>query len=216
MPNIRQVQSPYIGPFSNVETFHQNVLGLAAMGPAALFHPGEAGSRVILTEAGTGTKEYQLCQIDSGAVAATPTGAIAQGQTLYWKNRALYQVTNDNRFSDAVLTGTAGGLGTAGGTSSVAGVLVTSTTSNSPAVAGDWVYLQTKGQCTTVLVGAGGPGVTGDNIIPNNSATVPQAKIVALANTPGGTVIGRVLQPVPAGASTGTLALADLQLPEIP
>lgn len=216
MPNIRQVQSPYIGPFSNVETFHQNLLGSNAMGPAALFHPGEAGGRVILTETGTGTKEYQLCQIDSGVTAATPTGVITQGQTLYWKTRSTYTVTNDNRFSDAVLTGTAGGLGTAGGTSSVAGVIVTPTTGSSPAVAGDWVYLQTKGQCTAVLVGAGGPGVTGDNLIPNNSSTVPQAKVVAIASTPGGTVIGRVLQPVPAGATSGTLALADLQFPEIP
>jgi len=213
MPNIRHVQSPYIGPFSNVETFHQNILGTAQMGPAALFHPGEAGSRVILTETGSGTKEYQLCQLDSGATAATPTGALTQGQTLYWKDRSNYVVTNDNRFADTVLTGSAGILGTAGGVSGAAGILVTPTAS---VAAGDWVYLQTKGKCTLVLVGTGGPGVTGDTIVPHASSTTAKAGIVALASTPAGTPIGRVLQAVPAGASTGTLALADLQFPEIP
>lgn len=216
MANTRTDQTLYLGPFSNVETFHQNVSGTALMGLATLFHPGEAGIRAVLSELGPGQKEYQLCQIDSGAVAATPTGAIAQGQSLYWKNRALYQVTNDNRFADTVTQGTAGGLGTAGGVSGVAGILVTPTTGSSPAIAGDWVYLQTKGQCALVLCNSGGPGVTGDTIIPRASATIPQTTIVAVASTPGNTIMGRVLQPIPAGATTGTIQLSDLQLPEIP
>lgn len=213
MANIRQVQSPYIGPFSNVETFHQNTSGNAQMGPANLFHPGEAGSRVILTQAGVGSKEYQLCQIDSGATSATPSGALTLGQLLYWKDRSNYVVTNDNRFADTVLTGTAGGLGTAGGVSGAAGILVTPTAS---VVAGDWVFLQTKGKNSGVLIGTGGPGVTGDTLVPHASATTAKVGIVALASTPAGAPIGRVLQAVPGGASTGTLALADLQLPEIP
>lgn len=208
MPNIRQVQSPYIGPFSNVETFHQNLLGSNAMGPAALFHPGEAGSRVILSETGVGAKEYQLCQIDSGVVAAGPAGAATLGQTFYWKNRQQYIVTNDPRFSQNMLNSSAPTTaGAASTVACVAGIMVTPTASVVP---GDWVYLQTKGQCAVVL--SASSAQAGDWAIPNASATVPQVTNVAAASAPTATVIGRYVAAIPA-AGTATL---DLQLPEIP
>ncbi len=206
MPNIRQVWTPYLGPFANVEQFHQNLLGTATMGTAALFHPGEAGGRVILSEVGPGVKEYQLCQIDSGAVAATPTGAIALGQLMYWKNRSLYQVTNDQRFSDA------GSATARNNVQAVAGVLVTNTNGTSTsAVAGDWVYLQTKGRCNLILSAQASPGVQ-DWAIPNNSATVPQISNVAVGTAPTDTIIGRYVS----ATVVATVASVDLQLPEIP
>src|SRR5258708_40320318 len=101
MPNTRQYWAPFLGPFSNVETFHLGGGTAPGFGQFPSFpNAGAQGIRVIETETGVGSKEYQLCQIDSGAVAATPTGAIAQGQTMYWKSRANYLVTNDVRFSD--------------------------------------------------------------------------------------------------------------------
>lgn len=204
MPNIRQLWTPYLGPFSNVEQFHQNLLGTAQMGTAALFHPGEAGSRVILSEVGPGVKEYQLCQIDSGCTASTPTGALALGQLLYWKNRPLYQVTNDQRFSDL-------GSGTArNNVQAAAGILVTNNGSGVlSALPGDWVYLQTKGKCTVVLTPSS-PAV-GDFAVPNNSATVPQVSSVAIGTAPSDTLVGRFTT-----TATASVATVDLQLPEIP
>lgn len=204
MANTRTDQTVYLGPFSNIENFHQNIVGSATMGIGSLFHPGEAGIRAVLSELGPGNKEYQLCQIDSGAVAATPTGAIAQGQLMYWKNRSLFQVTNDVRFSD-MFNGTA-----RNGVQAVAGVLVTPTTAGN-AIAGDWVYLQTKGRCNVILSAQASPGL-GDFAIPNNSSTVPQISNSAVGTAPGDTLVGRYAS----ATVTNSVAQVDLQLPEIP
>lgn len=209
MSNIRQYLAQFIGPFGSVEAFH---LGGAAAPGFGQFpsnpNIGAAGSRVILTEVGPGSKEYQLCQIDSGATAATPTGAIAQGQLMYWKNRSAYLVTNDVRFSDTY-NGTA-----RNGVQSVAGVLVTPTANASAAlnaIPGDWVFLQTKGRCNVILSAQASPA-TGDWAIPNNSATVPQINNVAVGTAPGDTVVGRYVS----ATVTNSVASVDLQLPEIP
>lgn len=207
MPNIRQVQSPYIGPFSNVETFHQNLLGSNAMGPAALFHPGEAGSRVILSETGVGTKEYQLCQIDSGVTSATGAGVATQGQVMYWKNRSLYQVTNDARFSQNFLNSAAATtVASAGPVAGVAGVVVTPTASIVP---GDWVYLQTKGQASVTSATS---GAAGDFAVPTTTSNTPQVSNVAAGTAATSTIVGRYLVTI---GAAGT-AQIDLQLPEIP
>ncbi len=206
MPNIRQYWAPFLGPFSNVETFHMGAGTAPGWGQFTSFpNAGADGTKVILTEAGVGTKEYQLCQIDSGAVAATPTGAIAQGQLMYWKNRATYLVTNDVRFSDTY-NGTA-----RNGVQAVAGVLVTTTTGTGAALAGDWVYLQTKGRCNVILSAQASPAL-GDFAIPNNSATVPQINNSAVGTAPGDTLVGRYTS----STVTNSVAQVDLQLPEIP
>ena len=207
MPNIRQVQSPYLGPFSNVETFHQNLLGTNQMGPAALFHPGEAGSRVILSQSGVGTKEYQLCQLDSGVTSATPTGVATIGQTLYWKNRQTYVVTNDARFSQNFLNSSAGtASASAVAVAGVAGIQVTPTASVVP---GDWIYVQTKGQAAVLSATSANAG---DFAVPTTTANTPQVTAVAAASAATGTIVGRYIVAIPAA---GTAQL-DLQLPEIP
>jgi|SRR5215831_3553408 len=208
MPSDRVIESAYLGPFTNVEAFHQNLLGSAQMGFAALYQPGAAGTRVVLTETGTGSKEYQLCQIDSGATSATPTGAITQGQLMYWKNRATYTVTNDSRFSDA---GSAAAVRNQ--VQPVAGVLVTTTTGSTAVAAqpGDWVYLQTRGQCAVILSQQASPAVY-DFAIPNNSATVPRISNSAVGTAPGDTLVGRYLS----ATVTNNVALVDLQIPTIP
>lgn len=207
MPNTRNVQSPYIGPFSNVETFHQNLLGTNQMGPAALFHPGEAGARVILSETGVGAKEYQLCQIDSGVTSATPTGVATLGQVMYWKNRQQYIVTNDARFSQNFLNSAAGvTLASAGPVACVAGVLVTPTASVVP---GDWVYLQTRGQAAVTSATSGNAG---DFAVPTTTTSTPQVTAVAAGTAATSTIVGRYITTIPAA---GTAQL-DLQLPEIP
>lgn len=208
MSNTRQYVAQWIGPFSNVETFHQGGAAAPGFGQFPAFpNSGTLGARVIVTESPSspGSKEYQLLQIDSGATSATPTGAIAQGQLMYWKDRAKYLVTNDVRFSDWFASGTRNGV------NSAAGVLVTPTTGSSPAIAGDTVYLQTKGRCDLILSAQASPSL-GDWAIPNNSLTVPQINNVAVGTAPGDTVVGRYRSVT----VTSSVASVDLQLPEIP
>ena len=42
---------------------------------------------------------YQRLQLDSGAVAATPTGVVAANQVAFWRDKDAYIVTNDRRFA---------------------------------------------------------------------------------------------------------------------
>lgn len=209
MSNIRQYLSAFLGPFKDVESFHLGGGAAPGFGQfGSMPNLGTQGNRVILSEVGPGSKEYQLCQIDSGATSATPTGAIAQGQLMYWKNRATYLVTNDVRFSDWF------GGGTRPGVNSVAGVLVTPTANAAAslnAVPGDWVFLQTKGRCNVILSAQASPTI-GDFAVPNNSATVPQITNVALGTAPQDTLVGRYVS----STVTNSVASVDLQLPEIP
>lgn len=209
MSNIRQYLAEFLGPFKDVEAFHQGGAAAPGFGQFPAYpNIGAIGSRVILTTPGPGSKEYQLCQIDSGATSATPTGAIAQGQLMYWKNRLTYTVTNDVRFSD-MYNGTA-----RNGVQSVAGVLVTPTANSVAslnAVPGDFVFLQTKGRCTVILSAQASPGL-GDFAVPNNSATVPQISNSAVGTAPGDTLVGRYAS----ATVTNSVATVDLQLPEIP
>jgi hypothetical protein len=205
MPNTRQYWAPYVGPFASVETFHQN----------PLFDPGQAGNRVIVSQVGATFKEYQLCQVDSGCTASTPTGALLTGQLLYWKDRTRYLVTNDSRFTDLAIANA--GLAARNSVQSVAGVLVNPSTSFPSVVVpsgqtgGDWVYLQTKGRCTVILSAQASP-TAGDFVIPNNSATVPQVNNSAVGTAPGDTLLGRYIS----STVVASVAQVDLQIPEIP
>lgn len=209
MSNIRQYLAEFLGPFKNVEAFHQGGAAAPGFGQFPAYpNIGALGSRVIDTTTGPGSKEYQLCQIDSGATSATPTGAIAQGQLMYWKSRTSYLVTNDVRFSD-MYNGTA-----RNGVQSVAGVLVTPTANANAqlnAIPGDFVFLQTKGRCNVILSAQASPAL-GDFAIPNNSATVPQINNSAVGTAPGDTIVGRYMS----ATVTSSVAQVDLQLPEIP
>lgn len=213
MSNTRQYVAQWIGPFATVEAFHQGGGTAPGFGQFPVFpNAGQRGNRVIVTQSSSspGSKEYQLCQIDSGATSATPTGAIAQGQLMYWKDRSKYLVTNDVRFSDWFASGTRNGV------NSVAGVLVTPTANaaaNLNAIPGDVVYLQTKGRCDLILSASTTPAL-GDWAVPNNSATVPQISAVTLATgtAPGDTLVGRYSSTT----VTANVASVDLQLPEIP
>lgn len=60
---------------------------------------GQPGSLGIVFEAGNPLRSYQRVQLDSGATSATPTGAVAANQLLYWKDKSTYLVTNDSRFA---------------------------------------------------------------------------------------------------------------------
>lgn len=62
---------------------------------ATAYAPGELGG-VLPVDDGLAQKVV----IDSGATAATPQGIVAIAQVAFWKDKANYIVTNDNRFAN--------------------------------------------------------------------------------------------------------------------
>lgn len=196
MANIRVIQSPYIGPFSNVETV--NEIPPSTTNTGIGIHQGELGGRVELTQTGSGTKEYQKCQIDSGATA-TANLAPAIGQMLYWKNKASYIVTNDSRFA-------VGGQTTSGWRNEVAGILLVAATP------GNNVWLQQKGNCTTVNISSGSPN-PGDLLIASTSTTLAQGTIVTAGSA---APVVQNLGKFALAQTTVTVATVDLDIPGIP
>lgn len=200
MPNIRIIQSPYIGPFSNVEAVVE-----ASTGSGVGIHVGELGGRVELTQTGAGTKEYQKVQLDSGAVAASAAGAPTTNQLLYWKNKQTYTVTNDSRFA-------IGGQTTHGWRNEVAGVLVQPQAALTTAIGlAPYIWVQQKGNCAAVKIASGSPN-PGDQLISDTSATLAQGLIVAANTAPLTQSLGKFTTV----GSSVVVAAVDLDIPGIP
>jgi uncharacterized protein with beta-barrel porin domain len=194
MPNDRVIETVYIGPFTNVE----------AVNVATLFHPGELGARVALTQVGIASKEYQLVQLDSGTAVATP----AIGDLVYWKQigsggasgKSQYLVTRDS--AQAV-----GGAGNANSAfrNEVAGVLVNATTP------GNFTFIQQKGNHTAVKFKSGA-AVTGYSLVADT--TTAQADLIASGTAITLMTLGRS-NTNSAGVSITSIN-ADLDIPGIP
>jgi hypothetical protein len=201
MANIRVIQSPYIGPFSNIE----NVIE-SSTGSGVGIHVGELGGRVELTQTGVGTKEYQKVQLDSGAVAAAASGAPTLGEMVYWKDKSKYLVTNDSRFA-------VGGQTTNGWRNEVAGIIVTPTASLATfAGLAPYIWVQQKGNNTAVKITSSSPN-PGDKLISDTSTTAAQGLIVtAGAAAPVVMELGRFSL----AQTTVTSAAVDLDIPGIP
>src|SRR5262245_46754477 len=197
MPNIRVIQSPYIGPFANVEAVNEspsqgNPFGISGVGT----HVGELGARVELTQTGSGTKEYQKVQLDSG----TAGGAYSAWQLLYWKNKASYIVTNDA----AQAIGAQSAASTNNGfRNEVAGVIQVVGT------AGNYVWVQQKGNNSSVQINSGSPN-PGDSLV--GATTASKGTIVAAGTAP--TV--RTYGVFTTSATSVTTAPVDLDVPGIP
>ena len=200
MANIRVIQSPYIGPFSNIEAVFEPV-SQSGVG----IHVGELGGRVELTQTGSGTKEYQKVQLDSGAVAATTVGAPTTGELAFWKDKSRYIVTNDTL--QAI-----GGQTTHGWRNEVAGVFVTpqATLTANVGVAG-YIWVQQKGNCPTVKIASGSPAV-GDKLIAGTVTTTAAGLIATASTAPVVTPLGVFTT----AAVTVTTAPVDLDIPGIP
>jgi|SRR5580765_210481 len=197
MANIRVIQSPYIGPFSNIEAVNESST-TSGVG----IHVGELGGRVELTQTGAGTKEYQKVQLDSGAVAGSGPGIVAIGQLAYWKDKSKYLVTND--------PGQAIGAASVINTNTpfrneVAGVFTVAVT------AGNYTWVQQKGNNTTVK-SVSSTGVPGYWVVSDNTAATSQVALVATTTAPTVQPLGK---NVTAGSGLTTLTV-DLDIPGIP
>lgn len=203
MANIRVIQSPYIGPFANVEAVVES-----SSSSGVGIHVGELGGRVELTQTGAGTKEYQKVQLDSGAVAASAAGAPTTNQVLYWKNKQTYTVTNDSRFAiGGQITG-----GTAPFRNEVAGILVQPQASLTTAIGtGPYIWVQQKGNCAAVKIASGSPN-PGDQLVADTSTTAAQGVVVAA----GTAVTVQSLGKFTTVGSSVVVAAVDLDIPGIP
>lgn len=200
MPLDRNVQTIYLGPFPDVEKVHfanffTNV-GLTA---------GDLGKHFEDTTASSvGVKSYQVVQVDSGATSATPVGALAQGQTLYWKDKANYIVTNDSRFS---IYGSQ--LGVAVGTVSnkaACGNYRNPSSGIFAALPGEVIFMQTRGRAVNVQVSTS-PAI-GDDA---NTGILNDAKLLNVAA--GATASVNPVVGIFASAAVAGLATVDLHFP---
>lgn len=197
MANIRVIQSPYIGPFSNIENVNEAPPSSTVTGVG--IHVGELGGRTELTQTGTGTKEYQKVQLDSGATSATGVGAVAAGQLAYWKDKSKYLVTND--WTQAI----GGQSANSAFRNEVAGVFTNAVT------AGNYTWIQQKGN-TTVLKSVSSTGVAGYWVVGDTTASTAQVALVAAGTAP-------TVQPLGKNNSVGatlTTLNVDLDIPGIP
>lgn len=197
MPNIRIIQSPYIGPFSNIEAVNES-----STGSGVGIHVGELGGRVELTQTGSGTKEYQKVQLDSGAVAGSGPGVVAIGQLAYWKDKSKYLVTNDP--AQAIGASSVANVNTPF-RNEVAGVFTVAGT------AGNYMWVQQKGN-STVVKSKSVTGVPGYWVVSDNTAATSQVDLVATGTAPTIQPLGKNVT----GGSALTTLTVDLDIPGIP
>jgi hypothetical protein len=180
MPNEVNVQTMYLGPTGNPDTFNESTL----------YAGGSLGQRVEVNDL-----SYQLVKADSGATAATATGAIAAAQLAFWKDPDNYVVTNN---SPQAL----GGQVANAYRNFVAGVFRTSVT------AGNYCYILQRGSGVNVKMTSGG-GV--GQLMMANTGTAADAVAVAVATALTYLGIG-----VQRAASSGNLVNCDLNVPSAP
>lgn len=155
---------------------------------------GQPGSLGIKFEAGNPARTYQRVQLDSGATAATPAGAVAANQLAYWKDKSAYIVTNDSRFS-------MGGSGAGGGYRQyVAGVF------RLAATAGYYIDICKRGLNIPVADG-GNTFVAGDTVIAEADTTAAAANSINV-----GTAITSQVLGIARGAQSGGSVNVDLDI----
>lgn len=165
---------------------------LESVNLSALPRPGELGNRVY----GTSNKEYQVVQIDSGATVATPTGIIARGQLLYWKDKSNYIVTNDSRVA----------IGGQGANSQFrsegAGIAMYANT------AGYYTLIQNRGNMSAVVTKAS-TYIVGDAAV----ADTTSGQVDAVT---AGTALTIPSYGAAAAVRSGSTVSVDLNFPQVP
>jgi len=172
MPNSNTTQTAYFNT-GNPATFNSETL----------YAGGQLGQ---VFEQNTNT--FQTVKCDSGATSATPTGAVADGDLAFWKDRANYLVTNDSR-------------AVTGFRNEVAGVFRTTVT------AGYYCTVQQRGNA--VNVASDNSGANGDVAVANSGTAADVAAISA------GTAPTYIPVGIIRGTVSGGLIAVDLNVPSI-
>lgn len=135
-----------------------------------LYAPGELGVGFY-----NQNNRYQRVLSDSGATAATPTGAIASGQVAFWVDKTKKVVTNDQRFAGVGSPATQ--ATNAGARNLVAGIFRNATTP------GNYTDILQKGN--GVLVSSDNTtGAVGDTIVADGTASTARVTPVAIGTAP--------------------------------
>lgn len=159
---------------------------------ATLYAPGELGT--VFDYPAKGGPTYQRVQLDSGATSATPTGAVAANDVLFWKSRVNKIVTNDSRF--AIGNGTANAW-----RNQVAGIARVAGT------AGYYIDILKTGN--SINVRSDGNGGVGQSAIANSSATLAGVIPIAVGTAPTYQVVGVYR------SDSGTTAVIDVDIANI-
>lgn len=156
---------------------------------------GQPGSLGIEFEASNPARSYQRVQLDSGATSATPAGAVAANDVLYWKDKSggVKTVTNDSRFA-------MGGSAANTYTNYVAGI------ARIAATAGNYIDVLQHGQSIPVADG-GNTFAAGEPVIAEADTTASAADRVAVGTAAPSQQIG-----VARGAASGGFVNVDIDI----
>lgn len=156
---------------------------------------GQPGGLGLVFEAGNPARRYQRVQLDSGATSATPTGAVAANQLMYWKDKSSYLVTNDSRFA-------MGGAAAASVFRNFgAGVL------RLAATAGNYIDILQGGQSIPCKDG-GNTFAAGEQVIPENDTTAAAFDRVAIGTAATNQILG-----IARGVASGGNVNVDIDIP---
>ena len=183
MPNTVRTQPIWL-PTGNPDTTNISSTDFTAMGG----QPGSLGQKFDFND-----RVYQRVQLDSGCVAANPTGIPAVNQQLYWKDKDTYLVTNDRRQAIG------GSLGTNAYANFVAGVLRLAGT------AGNYIDILKKADSVPLLDG-GNTFAAGEMVV-NELDSVCAADRVAV-----GTAVTYQRIGIARGAASGGLVSVDVDI----
>ncbi len=193
MPNYIRQMSPFI-PNGNPDTMNVAPPTQLTGGgnPPGSFFPyagGDLGSTFDYND-----KAYEMVQLDSGATASAPSGAVAANQLAYWKSKTLRVVTNDR--TQALGNSVANASG-----NFVAGIFRTSVG------AGNLCCVLVRGY--SIPVKSGSNSITiGQTVISDTDANGPQATSVAVGTASTYAVLGYAR-----AASGGGNTTCDVDIP---
>lgn len=170
--------------------------------PTPWYAPGEIGS--AYNDQSTG-RAYVRVLLDSGATSATPVGAVAVGQTAFWKDRTAGIVTNDKRFCDNGATAVASSVNRVAGFFSVAATAgggVNGTDGNPLYYVTDLII-----QGLAVNVASDGNGAAGDYAVSDSTASTARVTRTAAGTAPVSQALGVIR-----GASANSLIAVDVSI----
>lgn len=179
MPNANRTQTVYLAT-GNPDTQNE----------VTPYRPGQLGQAFDVND-----RMYQVVTLDSGATAATPTGAVTAGQLAFWKDRSTYTVTNDKRFAD---TGATNYFNT------VAGIF-----RSSSLTAGAQICVLQRGR--SISVASDGSGAIGDIAVAKQAVSTGVVTNVAAGTAPVSQVVGTIVS-----VAANSLISVDVDIPNIP
>ena len=191
MPNANRTQPIWLPQGNADNTCISSVDYLAAGG-----QPGDLGQAFDAN-----TRAYQRVKLDSGATSATPSGAPAANDILFWKDKVNYLVTNDRRTAQGFSGGNDGYR------NNPAGILRFTPTAAQIAAES---YIDVCQRATAISVASSASGADGSRAVVEAGANNYAVAVTA----------GTAVTVMPIGtyraAAVANVASMDIDIPNIP